>query len=89
MKEIRNIPAHIVIFENAELLDFKDDKLLYLNIMAEGIINLLEKLSLEKPEPVELNVIAAVRRDLEIDDDKTVIEMQEYNAYGQYIIQNK
>ena len=80
MKEIKNIPAHIVIFENAELLDFQNDKLLYLNIMAEGIINLLEKLSLERPEPVELNVIAAVRRDLEIDDNRTIIEMEEYSA---------
>lgn len=79
MEQIRNIPAHIVIFENKELLDFKDDKLLYLNIIAEGIINLLEKLSLEKADPVELNVIAAVRRDLKIDDDRTVIEMDEYS----------
>ena len=44
MQKIKNIPAYVVIFSNKELLDFKDDKLLYLNIMAEGIINLLEKL---------------------------------------------
>ncbi len=79
IQEIVKMQSRIVIFENNELLDFKDDKLLYLNIMAEGIINLLEKLSLENPEPVELNVIAAVRRNLEIDDDKTVIEMEEYS----------
>lgn len=79
MQQIKNIPAYIVIFENNELLDFEDDKLLYLNIIAEGIVNLLEKLSLEKADPIELNVIAAVRRDLEIDDNKTVIEMEEYS----------
>lgn len=79
ISQIRDMQAHIVIFENNELLDFKDDKLLYLNIMAEGIINLLEKLSLEKPDTVELNVIAAVRRDLKIDDNQTIIEMQEYS----------
>ena len=80
MKNIRNIPAHVVVFSNKELLDFKDDKLLYLNIMAEGIVNLLEKLSMEKADPIELNVIAAVRRDLKIDDDKTVIEIEEYSS---------
>lgn len=79
MQELRHIPANIVVFENNELLDFKDDKLLYLNIIAEGIVNLLEKLSLEKQDTVELNVIAAVRRDLKVDDDKTVIELEEYS----------
>lgn len=79
LEQIRNIPANIVIFENNELLDFKDDKLLYLNIITEGIINLLEKLSLEKSDSVELNVIAAVRRDLKIDDNKTIIELEEYS----------
>lgn len=78
IEKIRNIPANIVIFQNNEKLDFKDDKLLYLNIITEGIINILEKLSLEKADTVELNVIAAVRRDLEIDDDKTIIEKKEY-----------
>ena len=80
MQQIKNIPAHLVIFSNNELLDFKDDKLLYLNIMAEGIVNLLEKLSSEKADAVELNVIAAVRRDLSIDDDKTIIEIEEYST---------
>lgn len=80
MQKIKSIPAHVVIFSNKELLDFKDDKLLYLNIMAEGIVNLLEKLSLEKADSIELNVIAAVRRDLKIDDDKTVIEIEEYST---------
>ena len=79
LEQIRNIPANIVIFENNELLDFKDDKLLYLNIITEGIINLLEKLSLEKSDSVELNVIAAVRRDLKVDDNKTIIELEEYS----------
>lgn len=79
MEELRNIPANIVIFENNELLDFKDDKLLYLNIITEGIVNLLEKLSLEKSDTVELNIIAAVRRDLKVDDNKTVIELEEYS----------
>lgn len=79
MEQIKAIPANIVIFENNELLDFKDDKLLYLNIITEGIINLLEKLSLEKADSVELNVIAAVRRDLKIDDNKTIIELEEYS----------
>lgn len=80
MQQIKNIPAHLVIFSNNELLDFKDDKLLYLNIMAEGIVNLLEKLSSEKADAVELNVIAAVRRDLSIDDNKTIIEIEEYST---------
>ena len=80
MKNIRNIPAYVVVFSNKELLDFKDDKLLYLNIMAEGIVNLLEKLSMEKADPIELNVIAAVRRDLKIDDDRSVIEIEEYSS---------
>ena len=79
MKEIRSIPAYIVIFENSELLNFQNDKILYLNIMVEGIMNLLEKLSLENPDSVELNVIAATRRDLEIDDNQTTIELKEYS----------
>ena len=79
MQKIRLIPAYTVIFSNNELLDFKDDKLLYLNIMAEGIINLLEKLSSEKADAVELDVIAAVRRDLSVDDNKTIIEIEEYS----------
>lgn len=79
MQKIRLIPAYTVIFSNSELLDFKDDKLLYLNIMAEGIINLLEKLSSEKADAVELDVIAAVRRDLSVDDNKTIIEIEEYS----------
>lgn len=79
MEGLRNIPTNIVIFENNELLDFKDDKLLYLNIITEGIVNLLEKLSLEKSDTVELNIIAAVRRDLKVDDNKTVIELEEYS----------
>ena len=74
MQNVRAIPAQVVVFSNKELLDFKDDKLLYLNIMAEGIVNLLEKLSLEKADPIELNVIAAVRRNLKINDDKSIIE---------------
>ena len=78
LQDIKSIPAHIVIFENNELLDFKDDKLLYLNMMAEGIVNLFEKLSLEKSDPVELNVIAAVRRNLEYDDG-TILEKEEYS----------
>lgn len=80
MQQIKKIPSYVVIFSNKELLDFKDDKLLYLNIMAEGIINLLEKLSIEKADPIELNIIAAVRRDLHIDDDKTIIEIEEYST---------
>ena len=47
--------------------------------MVEGIMNLLEKLSLENPDSVELNVIAATRRDLEIDDNQTTIELKEYS----------
>ena len=78
LQDIKSIPAHIVIFENNELLDFKDDKLLYLNMMAEGIVNLFEKLSLEKSDPVELNVVAAVRRNLEYDDG-TILEKEEYS----------
>ena len=80
MQKIKNIPAYVVIFSNKELLDFKDDKLLYLNIMAEGIINLLEKLSLEKSDAIELNVVAAVRRDLKINDNRTIIEIDEYST---------
>lgn len=79
IENLRKIPANLVIFENNELLDFKDDKLLYLNIITEGIINLLEKLSLEKSDTVELNIIAAVRRDLKVQDDKTIIELEEYS----------
>ena len=79
MEKIKNIPAYVVIFQNNELLDFKDDKLLYLNIMSEGITNLLEKLSLEKSDAVELNVIAAVRRDLEAYDESAIIEIEEYS----------
>ena len=79
IRQIRKIPANIVIFENNEMLDFNDDKILYLNIISEGIVNLLERLSIEKPEGIELNVIAAVRRDLKVHDDRTIIEYEEYS----------
>ncbi len=79
LEQLKDKHAQIVIFENSELLDFKDDKILYLNIITEGIINLLEKLSLESSDSVLLDVIAAVRRDLKIDDDRTIIALEEYS----------
>ncbi len=78
MKKIKEIPSHFVIFENRELLDFQDDKILYLNMMVEGILNLLEKLSLEKKDELSLDVIIAVRRDLKQQEKSAIIELEEY-----------
>lgn len=72
--------AHVVIFENNERLELENDKELYLNIISEGIINLAEKLSLEKAdEDIELNVLIATRRDLKFDDPSKKIEKERYD----------
>ncbi len=78
MRAIKELPAQFVIFQNEELLDFEDDEKLYLHIMVEGIMNLLEKLSLEKPDEISINITAAVRRDLKSDDVKAVTNIEKY-----------
>ncbi len=78
MREIKNLPAQFVIFQNKELLDFQDHEKLYLHILVEGIMNLLEKLSLEKPDEISINITAAVRRTLNSDNPAEITEIDTY-----------
>lgn len=80
IQNILKIPANIVIFQNSEHVDKESDKALYLDVISEGIVNLIERLSMEKASPVELNVIAAVRRDLKAEDEKEIIGFEDYST---------
>ena len=67
LEKIRQKGGEIVIFENAERLEIVNSTRTYLNIISEGIIKLIQLLSASY-ESVELNVIVAVRKQMEIQD---------------------
>lgn len=84
LERIKQIPAYFVIFENNERLRLSNDKELYLNIISEGILNLAEKISLEKSdESIELDVLIATRVDLESENNKKI----EKERYDQMILE--
>lgn len=71
--------ADFVIFENEERINILNGDTTYLNIISEGIIQLLQYLSL-KEEHVELDILIAVRKvvDSSMDASRHVIQSQEY-----------
>lgn len=63
LKEIEKYKHEIIIFENAEKIVVINSTTTYLNIMAEGIIQLLSRLSATYGK-VELDIIIATRKDV-------------------------
>jgi hypothetical protein len=60
LKQCIENDARLVIFENEERVDIVNSDMTYLNIMAEGIIQLLQALAAEHDE-IELAILAANR----------------------------
>lgn len=53
--------AQLVVFQNRERLDIVNTDITYLNVLAEGIVQLLRLLTVARPDGVNLNIIAARR----------------------------
>lgn len=71
--------AEFVVFENEERIKIIDGDTTYLNIISEGIIQLLQYLTL-KDDNVELDILIAVRKvvDSPLDASRFVIKRKEY-----------
>lgn len=69
--------AREVFFENAEYQEERSNRQLYLKIMAEGLLQLLQALNAEH-ESVELDVIIAQRQDMSAASGQRRIEDVEY-----------
>lgn len=57
-----------VVFQNREKMLIVDDKITYLNVITEGIIQLIEKLKSENGDEIHLKILAAERRDNPLSD---------------------
>ncbi len=81
IKKLKDIGGKIVIFQNFERINvLKDRDLLYLNMLTEGIVNLIDKLSILSQEEIKLKVIAANRLNYnEGYENKVKIDIEEYN----------
>lgn len=66
----------LIIFENAERLKIVDSTITYLNIMSEGIIQLIQLLTAEHGA-VELDILKAVRKDM-VKTEFSLIDETEY-----------
>ncbi len=81
LQKITDIGGKVVIFQNFERINvLKDRDLLYLNMMAEGVVNLIDELVSLTGEEIKLCVTAAVRKDFKLGYEKrTMINAEEYN----------
>lgn len=79
LTKTRENNGNMVIFENAERLEIVDSTTTYLNIISEGIIQLIQLLSAEHGQ-IELNVLVAVRLDMVRQDlvKGLIIKHEEY-----------
>lgn len=79
LSKIRNKNGELVIFENEERLEIIDSNTTYLNILSEGIIQLLQLLAAQHGN-IELELLIAVRLDMEIQDSSPgqIINHEEY-----------
>lgn len=78
--KVKENGASLVVFENKERLRIVDGDTTYLNVMAEGIIQLYQSLNF-KYGKVKLDIIAAVRLNMskQQERDGQIIEKQEYS----------
>lgn len=71
--------GHLVIFENQERLNIVNSDTTYLNVISEGIIQLLQSLAAEHGK-IHLDILIAVRLDMEKQDLRPglIIRPEEY-----------
>lgn len=79
--------AHQVFFENAEYADAESGRQLYLRIIAEGILQLLQHLNAQS-ESVELSILIAQRQDVFDSANRTILS-EEYCHMLSQLIDNK
>lgn len=79
LQAIINHGGQLIIYENQERLEIIDGTITYLNIISEGIIQLLQLLMAEYEE-IDLSIVVAVRLDMEKQDTMPggIIPYQEY-----------
>ncbi len=76
--ELAQKNGELVVFENFEKAYIVDSTRTYINILADGVVQLYSKLALENPkDDIELNVIAGYRRDMTCNEIK-YIPIEEY-----------
>lgn len=80
LQSIIEYGGQLIIFENEERLQIVDSTITYLNILSEGIIQLLQLLSAEYGQ-VELDILIAVRLDME----KQEIHRGDIIQYNDYV----
>lgn len=81
--------ARQVFFENAEYVDINSGRQLYLRIIAEGLLQLMQTLNAQS-ESVELKVLIAQRQDMEAPEGHRRILSAEYqNELGRQIAKKK
>lgn len=77
LKEVAAKHGEFVVFENYEKNSVVDSTITYINILAEGIVQLMTNLVLEDlSQPVKLNIVAGYRRDM-------TVEKEEYIKLGE------
>jgi len=81
LNKLIDIGGKIVIFQNFERVNIlKDRDLLYLNMVSEGILNLLDRLFLKDDAPIRLKVYIANRLDYSLGyENKIKINHLEYD----------
>lgn len=77
LEKMHECGARQVFFENTEYEDEKTNRQLYLRMMAEGLLQLLQTLNAED-ESVLLKVIIAQRQDMQVEPGKRRIGEEEY-----------
>lgn len=80
--------ARQVFFENAEYADEKTGRQLYLRILAEGLLQLMQLLNAQS-ESVELSVIIAQRQDMAAETGKRKILSVEYQNMLRQLMERK
>ena len=80
--------AKQVIFENADYFDADSGRQLYLRILAEGLLQLMQQLN-AKDESVELHVIIAQRQDMQASAGNRRILSAEYQSMLNTLIEKK
>ncbi|MBU9712694.1 hypothetical protein [Evansella tamaricis] len=82
IKEIQQYGAEPIVFENPERVDIVSSDMTYLNILAEGIIQLLQALAAEFDE-VELAILAANRIKVDGKEERKITILLKDQDYKQ------
>lgn len=69
--------GRLVVFENTKKINIVDSDITYINIFAEGLVKLIEKLVSEYGK-IEIQILKARRKYIEHETDKKVIEKNQY-----------